>query len=357
MITYSFIDSTERVHLFSGKLGSSNWNEKMEIKSNTYIALNIRSNKDLKLTNTFFLKFTITAYGFEQNIDQVVFRDLIESVTSLFGTHLHRAYYERFSLSETLEAIAEPASSNRKLSVERRNSKDESAPNEKQFLLCGFQHQFSVNSSTHNLIGSPANDKNKIINDLDHEFYRILFRGGFNEKFRNYYEESNEDSQSGLTSNLSDNKLLQFLEKLMNYFGCEKQDEKIELQKFMQLYEKNYESYEKIIDTSRTKIGGVNLSELILKLFCALIWQNSSILYQDLFSDESPVFNQQVAQTYKIAESTRMFIVENQQIFKMKHNSNLKENKTLFEILNEKIVYLLKFERTPAALQEYELKK
>ena len=71
----------------------------------------------------------------------------------------------------------------------------------------------------------------------------------------------------------------------------------------------------------KNKAGGILVSELVLKIFTCLIWHTPSIKYEHLVVNSQPVKNDLVAQAYKAAESTRFFIIEQQQIFKMNQRS------------------------------------
>ncbi|CAF0766591.1 unnamed protein product [Brachionus calyciflorus] len=331
--TYSLIDSSEKIYLLSGKIGSGSWSEQMEIKSNSYLTFKIRSSKDLKLNNSFYLKFNVSAYGYDVPLNETTFVDLLDSLTSLFAMHLNQVCSKL--MKEPNEIIDN--SEGLKSALEKSNSKDESQEKTPEFLLCGFQHQLSINSSTQALIGASVNDQ--IFTDMNHEFYRILFRGGLVE---------NETT-------LKDNKFYQFLVKVSNYYTDETNKDLI--QNFMSLYDKSYESQEKLLKSCINKIGGMAINEIILRLFCAILWQDPSINYECLFdANDKPIYNEHVSLAFKSAESTRMFIVEKQQIHKIKNSKNLIV-KSLAEILNEKILFIFKLNRIPIDLLDYELSK
>ena len=233
-----------------------------------------------------------------------------------------------------------------------------------------------------------ADNQNKLA-DLNSFFYKTLLRGGFNQNFIHFYETfpfEYDDIQATVTSNSNsatssendDNlKLLTFFNKLAFYF--ENNQNKIEedsngddtndVVRFLKVYDKNYDTNANVLNYAKTKVGGSSITELILRIFCVLIWHNSSITYKSLFSINEPnefIRNEVIAHAYKAAESTRMFIIEQQQMFKLKH-LNGKESeksgatnhpiKSLIDILNEKVIYLLKFERLNEKTLNYEINK
>ena len=359
MNTFSFIDSNDRSHLFSGKIGSSSWKEKMEIKSNTYIVFNIRTNKDLKLNSLFYLKFTVRAIGFDQLSKNVLFRDLTESLTCLFGSHLSRSYSERFNMNELGVSTKQESILERKLSkIDETSAATEDnqlVSGCQNLMLCGYQHQLSVQSSTLAIGGSINTHKNKLL-DLNSSFYRTLLRGGFNDLNKSLYETASSDydlSKSNPDST-EDIELLKLLNKMTNFFevianGLGEEDDAKEVRSFLKLYEKNFESNAMAVSYAKSKMGGLSITELIMRIFAVLIWHHPAIKYQDLFNAENEFKrNEHVAHALKAAESTRVFIIEQQQLFKIKRSNSTGNNSesgskkaSLIDILNEKVLYSL----------------
>ena len=361
-MTYSFIDSSEKSHLFSGKLDGSLSRSKMTIQSNSTLLFSIRSSKDLKQTSSFFLKFKVTAYGHDKLTTPVQFSDLSEVLSGgLIAKHLARVYLQRtVELDRLVDAIThkpallppqKPTSSSASIKEDYASSPSQTDVPNKSFLFFGYQYQFSVASSMQSLSDSLSADKNRLLTDMNSVFYKVLFRGGF------FDEKSTVNSQNS--------KLLEFLNSLSNYVAqvrsiseSDSDYSKFEpttncVRNFMRQYDSGFESEQKLLESCRTRIGGLAVTELVVRIFCALIWHNPSLNYERMFDEqEQSVFCESVAKIYKAADSTRKFIVEQQQLFKTEVT---KSSKSLLEILNEKAVYLLKFERIPDYLVKYEL--
>jgi hypothetical protein len=316
----------------------------MELKSNTYITFNIHSNKDLKLNSLFQLKFTVNAYGYEELRNIIQINDLIDSLTCLFGKHLSRCYLERFKI------INFEKKSKHKL--ERNNSKSESENtpmlNSASILLNESKtnpffayQQPSVlvsNLSSNTLL---TDTKHKFYNNYNSEFYRILLRGGLD---------------TSISTKNENDLLFGFLNNLNNFYRLIQDEQRVNQAemhlKFFKIYDKNFESIQVALVNGKNKVGGLVISELVLKIFSCLIWHTPSIRYEHLINDSK---NDLIAQAFKAAESTRLFIIEQQQLMK----ANLKDNspsniKTLIEITNEKLDYLLKLRRLPEQLLNYE---
>jgi hypothetical protein len=203
--------------------------------------------------------------------------------------------------------------------------------------------------------------------DMNSFFYKTLLRGGFNQLNHNLYETLPYELKFNAytTTKSYDFKLLKFLNKLTNYLNDAAEawdnsdDTRDGIVRFLRVYDKNYDTTATAINYARAKIGGVSITELVLRIFAVLIWHNSSITSDSLFKNEEFVRNETVAHAYKAAESTRIFIIEQQQIFKLKHSndSNNTPVKSLIDILNEKVLYLLKFERLDEKTLSYEINK
>jgi hypothetical protein len=393
--TFSFVDSNERPHLFSGKLGSATWKEKLEIKSNSFIIFNARTTKDLKANQSFFLKFSVSAIGFEHMIKRTIFKDLTESLTCLFGSHMARAYSERLNSLESdlanSQAVKSESTDKKTSKNNETNAMEEPIVTNTEHNLCGFQHQLSVASLTaaicggNNDIGSLGlvDNQNKLA-DLNSFFYKTLLRGGFNQNYTHLYEIFSfeyDDIQIQAKSHVdhvsldeeSNLKLLKFLNTLAFYFEnhsnnkAEEEnsnEEESSVVRFLKVYDKNYDTSVNALNYAKTKVGGASITELVLRIFCVLIWHNSSITYESLFATNEQnelVRNEAVAHAYKAAESTRMFIIEQQQMFKLKYlngkESEKGPTKSLIDILNEKVIYLLKFERLNDKTLNYEINK
>jgi hypothetical protein len=354
--------------MFSSKLDGSLWRNRITIKSNSYITFNIRSNKDLKQSSSFFLKFKVTAYGYDKLSSRIQFNDLTLLLTTLVGLHFGRVYLQRSLESESTKTSCHKENDHTQTTTKLTN--ETSSGDNKQFMLVGYQHQLSVASSMQSLNNTLDTDKNLLVNDLNSNFYRVLFRGGFNKLNVYSHDQVSIQHYCQLNENNQDHLLLEFLNGLNNYFSLiktvdinsedalaalEAKTEKF--REFMKLYDQNFETEKKVLVQSKTKIGGMNVTELIIRIFSALIWHNSSIEYNDLFDEsDKPKFNDLVARVYKTAESSRMFIVEQQQVYKAENASKNDNSKSLLDTLNEKAMYLLKFERIPDHLVKHELR-
>ena len=144
----------------------------------------------------------------------------------------------------------------------------------------------------------------------------------------------------------SDLKLLMLLNKLAFYFESNEgsTNENEYALKFLSVYDKNYETPLHALNYAKSKLGGVGVTELVLRIFCALVWHTSSVTWENLRGEDGELTrNETVAHAYKAAESTRMFIIEQQQMFKLKRfkdedagSSVLKPS--LVDILNEKVI-------------------
>lgn len=297
---------------------------------------NIHSTKDLKSNNYFFLKFTVNAYGYNKPVNNPKVKDIVHLLSCLIGTNMHKTFSEIYKRNNEIPPAVQNAKS---ATLEKQNSKDEST--DKNFLLCGFQHQFSVNSSIQAQIG--LSEKNMAITNMSHEYHRILFRNSF-------YNSSGQN-------NPSEKKLHSFLLKISSNFSnwlhsVNNQDSK-KIQKFLGLYDDNF--FNPNTDWLKHKIGGLAVSEIIIKLFCAIVWHDTEINYEKLFDEnDEPIFNENVMKAYKIADSTRLYIVEKQLIFKNKFGHS---RRSLAEILEEKIMFLLNFNRIPTSIIDYELSR
>ena len=338
-VSYSFIDSNEQVYNITKKVENKETIDyQIQIDSDSSIIFNIHSTKDLKLSNQFFLKFTVNAYGFNQAVNKPRVHDLLHLLSSLIGTNLHRVLSEVYKTNYDTAQIERSCKS---ANLEKQSSKDESL--DKTFLLCGFQHQFSVNSLTQAQVESSA--KNQAMINMSHDYYRFLFRNGY----QNITLEKNSSNQKLHTFlSLTCNDLSSWL----NY--SDNKDWK-KNQAFLALYDKIFCNPEKSFGLLKNKMGGQSVSEIIIKIFCAIVWHDSSINYEDLFnSDELPVYNENVMKAYKTAESTRMYILEKQLIFKNKQHHL---NRSLAEILDDKIMFLLNFNRPSSDTINYELSR
>jgi len=304
-----------------------------------------------------------------------------------------RAYSERLNSLESDLANSQAVKSeqtDKKTSKNETNAMDtfmeEPVVTNTAHNLCGFQHQLSVASLTAAICGSNSDigslglvDNQNKLADLNSFFYKTLLRGGFNQNYTHLYEifsfeyddmqiRSRGDSVS-LDDEESNLKLLKFLNTLAFYFENHKveetsNDDESSVVRFLKVYDKNYDTNVNALNYAKTKVGGASITELVLRIFCVLIWHNSSITYESLFATNEQnelVRNETVAHAYKAAESTRMFIIEQQQMFKLKYlngkESEKGPTKSLIDILNEKVIYLLKFERLNDKNLNYEINK
>jgi hypothetical protein len=188
----------------------------MTIKSNSYIIFSIRSNKDLKQTSSFLLRFKVTAYGHEKLTTKVRFNDLTTVLTSLLGAHFSRVFLQR-NLEISNEQPMAIKDTSHKI-TEDGSMTTPSADNNKAFMLFGYQHQLSVASSMQSINNTLNADKNRLINDLNSNFYKVLFRGGFNERHFHLYDKN--DNLAANADTLGPNsRLLTFLNNLSGYLG------------------------------------------------------------------------------------------------------------------------------------------
>ena len=225
-----------------------------------------------------------------------------------------------------------------------------------------FYNYTPESSTAPSELNSSTIDKDHYINDLNSEFYRILFRGGIscNNKQQNRF--------SNAASRINNSKLLAFLKRLANFYKTiDTEAENVDLLDFMKLYDtKSFTSNKTAFIYAKDKAGGIKLSELILSIFAALIWHQPSIRYEQLFKTTDsnkvvPVRNDLVSQALKIAESTRMFIIGQQHQLKLKQQSNATCDKgsspSLIDIIHERVMYLLKVERLTERLVKYEFNR
>lgn len=322
----------------------------MSIKSNSYILFNIRSSKDLRQTTSFFLKFKVTAIGFDRLCSSVTLDDLNDSITSLIGQHLFKVYLrQRRSLEDCFNKTV---NQNHSLNMPSTTQKQDDA-GKSSFLLLGYQHQMSVVSNTQFLTLNV--DKNhQLLGDFNSSFYKVLFRAGLSSL-------SNKPDQPPVSSENS--KLLDFLHQIGNYFtqiksvdvNNEKQMAELDaetqsVREFLSIYDRNYETDKRALSSLRLKPGGLNTTELILSIFCALVWHTPSIKYDTLFEFYPELdaykarFHEPTLRIFRLAESLRPFLVEQQQLFKNANAGHTHVN--LLEILGDKVNFLLKLNRT-----------
>ena len=217
-------------------------------------------------------------------------------------------------------------------------------PKKNPFLL--YQTESIPKASNNNL------ETDHYLLNFNSEFYRILFRGGM----------ASSSSKNKRTNFKTENntKLHNFLNGLMNFYKLIDTDsENTDILEFLRLYDaRSFPSSKSALIYAKGKAGGIELSELILSIFCCLIWHQPMIRYDHIFktsdSKEFPIRNEMVTQAFKIAESTRMLIIEQQQIYK---RTQVEGSPTLIEIISEKVKYLLSFARLSERLLNYESKK
>lgn len=342
--SFSFIDSQNSAHKISGELGSSTWNRKLELASSTFIQFVMQLNKEqLDKQESFFVKFTVAAMGFDKLTNRVHLTDLLESLTCLIGGHLSRVYSIRFISIESLnsrfcrhsqqQAEGDPISMDKRLN--KKSSSGSSATAE-----------------------SGSAEIQGYINDLNSEFYRVLFRGGLS---------SDLSENSKQSSNI---RLHTFLTRLVNFYkNIDDEGESADLLEFLKLYDtKSFTSSKTAFIYAKGKAGGIELSELILTIFVCLIWHQPKIKYEHLFktmSDSStqPIKSELVASAFRTAETSRMYIIEQQHQFKFKSMQDQSAGvggagqMALVDIIRQKVMYLLRFERLSERLVDYELKR
>jgi hypothetical protein len=403
----SFSDNLEKATMLST---STNWNEKIIIRSNSFITFNIRSTKDLKLNTPFYLKFEVKAYGFEKLQCPTQLRDTIELISYMCGSHLSRVYSDQHtsfphsllgSFEEQTTAAKEPVESNSN-SMDLEHEKSPTNAN-----LSFYQSQLSQIEMSNKAL---LNENQRRMAHLNSNIYKMLFRSGleqyeFDEEERNFlaaFESQSEDQCSEedeiekKDSSFSDKSLREFLISLSNFYSDfllglltntkntqeesnnsnisnTKTNNREALIEFMKLYDKDYITDLVARNTFANKPGGLETASAIMKIFAALIWHTPSIRYEDLFRvsissancvEISPVWNEMVAQALKAAESTRTLIIGQQQLFKSKYyfknsvdcySSSSFGPKSFIKILNEKSEFLFKIKRMDNALFNYEL--
>jgi hypothetical protein len=342
-ISHSFTDSNEKSYSFpvtksEGKLSKSF----LDIRSQSFILLNIKPNKDLKqVHSSYTLKFKVTAFGYYEdfNIQKTHLKDTCENLSSLLGAHFSRVYQQRnielTSINTSNQNSDLPCSSNSCSEDQNQNT---------PFMLCGYQHQMSLDSTMNRFVDSISR-KDSLLKDFNSLFYRVLFRGG-------HFSSSNKDSFKDFVL-----KCLDYLSELSTLSDrndldelTTKLDEKFKSQReFFFLYDKNFESSKKLFMDSKVKIGGLGVTALFLKLFCVLMWHNPCLNETFLAGK-----NEFLTKLFKLSVSCRSFIVEQQQIFK-NDPKNATINPSYQTILSTRINYLLKFDRTPDELVKFEL--
>ncbi len=331
--TFTFIDSNETVHTFTSK---THWDTKVDIRSNTFLQFCLQPQSD----KTFFLKFTISAHGFPKLTNRVVLSDLLEAITCLVGGHLARVFYsDRLSGGGTESATAR---------LEEVRVSEALLKNENPKPSPFFAHEGEEKLENKN-----TNGKDQVpssIYDLNSEFYRILFRGG-----------CSPDRSEGDENVDSNQKLFKFLKKLANFYATiDSENSNSECTEFLKLYDsKSFTSAKTAFIYAKSKAGGIEVSELILQIFACLVWHEPCVRYENVFREGKPLRNEAVAQAFKTAEQTRMFIIEQQHQFKFKREESEKSgsSRTLVEIIRAKVEYLMSFQRLSERLVNYEFNK
>ena len=325
----------------------------MEIPSNTFIQFHLHSTKDLKLNASFSLKFIVRAYGFSKLTHKLQLNDLIESLTCLVGTHLARTHSERFHLLP-VENSNEPIRNLTRTQSENLSASGDSATISQTDSKTNpfFAYQPLINAANAgDSLNNDANktENNKIYMDYNSDVYRILFRGGI-------------PNASKLSK--SNQSLLTFLHKLFNFYQTIETEENTELREFLKVYDiKSFVTNQTAWMYAKGKAGGLQISELVLQIFTCLIWLQPAIKYEQLFkiteiNTRIPIKHELVAQAFRTAESTRMFIIEQQHVFKFKTRlADSVVEKSLVEIIRAKLLLLLRTERLSERLLNYELSR
>ena len=85
----------------------------------------------------------------------------------------------------------------------------------------------------------------------------------------------------------SNQKLLKFLNKLVNFYATidsKEKSENTECIEFLKLYDtKSFSSTKTAFIYATSKAGGIEISELILVIFACLIWHQPVIKYENIF--------------------------------------------------------------------------
>lgn len=167
----------------------------MTIHSNFTLVFSIRSNKDLRASSTFFVKFTVRAFGFEKPIGRVLSWDLTEAVECTLGAHMSRVYSRRMNMHD----FDQP-------SITRAHQ---------------HHHQRIDESSSSRFL------------DFNSQFYKVLLRGG----------RISEGDESGIESNDDDARLIRFLRKLARF--VENTENEPHVSKFVEMYDPQIRSFHK----------------------------------------------------------------------------------------------------------------
>lgn len=254
---------------------------------------------------------------------------------------MSRVYTKRFDKTEISKMnIAKQLESSTQIDSSTVLQTD---PKKNPFLL--YQAETIPRASNNNIL-----ETDHYLLNFNSEFYRIMFRGGI---------ASNKNKRTNLKTD-NNMKLLSFLNKLMNFYkSIDVEPEDTDVLEFLRLYDaKSFTSTKSALIYAKGKAGGIELSELILSIFCCLIWHQPSIKYDHIFktsdSKAVPIRNEMITEAFKIAESTRMPIIEQQQLYK---RTQVEESPALIDIISEKVKYLLQFNRLSERLLNYETKK
>ena len=178
--TFTFTDSNDIIHTHTSKTLSTlpiNHQEqkKIELISNTYLQFCLPAQTE-KIS---FLRFTISAHGYDKLTSKIFLSDLLESLTCLCARHLSRVYYsDRFSrigdLAIPMNYLGAKSNNDKQeVSKELLQSKDP-----KPSPLSETNDDDVPSPGTGPKIDDPIDKLKPHIYDLNSDFYRILFRGG-----------------------------------------------------------------------------------------------------------------------------------------------------------------------------------
>ena len=110
-------------------------------------------------------------------------------------------------------------------------------------------------------------------------------------------------------------------------------------------------SHESAVRAAKTRIGGTKLAQLVLSMFAALVWHTSSLTYANLVASTNNAAVRVAAQALKAAESTRSFVLEQEQKRMLQHYSatpvaaDVASTRSLVDSVADKAAFLLTFER------------
>jgi len=287
------------------------------------------------------MKFKCRAYGLRKvNLDPV--SDLKSMLAALFGVFFARIYSQRFKFAK--EVLAE-------FRAENACEKTAAEPS-----------KATIEPSTKLLFNNAGLDETASYVELNSTLYKTIFR-------------------SGLATHLSQDsaQMNRFLNGLVNFYNaefCVGDAERSFMSKFLAFYEAQHQKL-----TKKAKImNSDRINGAVVAIFASLLWHCPCVKYEnlcetklELFANEDPAddaetelkLNEHILQAYKAAESTRMLVIEQQQLSKMSSLQNADTDTTstntdasssdFIERIMQKASFALTLERMTRVATKFEL--